>query len=197
MPAGRLDDMTVEAVRRAPPADDGDLRHILGVALVCAAAAISRGRTAEAITLLRQLGDPQRFTQRDGAVALLPRLVRTAIAAGCPEVVTSLRDIAAAPTPLRSNIAATLDGLIEQIHGRPSAAAERLRAAASGWEALGYPVETALTRADLARNLCAAGDPTAKAAAAHAKSLCRNLGLVPLPQVGDEPTAKSRAGEHG
>jgi hypothetical protein len=182
---GALDDTTVEAVRHAPPADEGDLRHILGVALVCAAAAIRHGRTAGAVTLLKLLGDPQRFTQRDGAVELLPRLVRTVIAAGCPEIVTGLHDIATVPTPLRSHIAATVDGLIEEIHGRPDTAAERLRAAVSGREALGHPVEAALTRADLARNLRAAGDPTAESATAQAKSLCGELGIVPLLHVGD------------
>jgi DNA-binding SARP family transcriptional activator len=182
---GALDGATVEAVRHAPPADEGDLRHILGVALVCAAAAIRHGHAAEAVALLRALGDPQRFSERDGAVELLPRLARTAIAAGCPEIVTGLQDIAAMPTPLRSHIAATVDGLIEEVHGRPGTAAERLRAAASGWEALGHPVEAALARADLARNLRAAGAPTAKSATEHAKSLCRELGIVPLLHVGD------------
>jgi DNA-binding SARP family transcriptional activator/tetratricopeptide (TPR) repeat protein len=179
-----LDEATVEAVRRIPPADEGDLRHVLGVALVRAAAAIRHGRADEAVTLLRGLGDPQRFTDRDGAVELLPQLARTAMAAGCPETVTGLRDIAAVPTPLRSHIAATVDGLIKEIHGRPAAAAERLRSAASGWETLGYRVEAALTHADLARNLRAASDPTAKSAAGHAESLCRDLGLVPLLHMG-------------
>lgn len=182
---GALDEATVEAVRRIPPADAGDLRHVLGVALVRAAAAIRHGRADEAVTLLRGLGDPQRFTDRDGAVELVPQLARTAIAAGCPETLTGLRDIAAAPTPLRSHIAATVDGLIKEIHGQPAAAAERLRSAASGWETLGYRVEAALTHADLARNLRAAGDPTAKSAAGHAESLCRALGLVPLLHIGD------------
>ena len=173
-------------MRHAPPADAGDLRHILGVALVCAAAAILRGRPAEAVSALQEVGDPQRFAERDGAVELLPRLVRTAIAAGCEGTVTGLRDIAALPTPLRSHIAATVDGLIEEICGRPAAAAERLDAAASGWEALGFPVEAALTRADLARNLSAVGDPTANSATAHATSLCRDLGIVPLLTMNDE-----------
>jgi DNA-binding SARP family transcriptional activator/class 3 adenylate cyclase len=181
---GALDDATLEAVRRIPPADEGDLRHILGVALVRAAAAIRRGRPNDAMTLLKDIGDPQSFTNRDGAFELLPRLVRTAIAAGCPETVTGLRDIAAVPTPLRLHVAATVEGLIEEICGRPAAAAGRLRAAASGWEALGYPVEAALTCADLARTLRSAGDPTAKSAAEHAKTLCGELGLVPLPQMG-------------
>jgi tetratricopeptide (TPR) repeat protein len=181
---GALDDASVEAVKHAPPADDGDLRHILGVALVCAAAAIHRGRPADAVSALQEVGDPQRFTERDGAVELLPRLVRTAIAAGCQGTVTGLRDIAALPTPLRSHIAATVDGLIDEIHDRPAVAAERLHAAASGWEALGYPVEAALTRVDLARNLSAAGDPTANSATAHATSLCRDLGIVPLLTMG-------------
>jgi len=181
---GALDDTAVEDVRRAPPADEGDLRHILGVALVCAAAAIRRGRPAEAAAVLRELGDPQRFVDRDGAVELLPRLVRTAIAAGCPDTVTGLREIAAAPTPLRSHIAATVDGLIEEIHGRPAAAAEHLRDAASGWEALGYRVEAAFTRADLSRNLRAAGDPAARSAAEHAELLRRELGIVPLLRMG-------------
>src|SRR5262249_54025440 len=118
---GALDDTTVEAVRPIPPADEGDLRHLLGVALVCAASAIRRGRPHEAVSLLRDLGDLQRFSERDGAVELLPRLVRTAIAGGCPETVTGLRDIAAVPTPLRLHIAATVAGLTEEIRGRPVA----------------------------------------------------------------------------
>jgi DNA-binding SARP family transcriptional activator/tetratricopeptide (TPR) repeat protein len=181
---GALDDATVEDVRRAPPADQGDLRHILGVALVCAAAATRRGHATQAVTLLRELGDPQRFADRDGAVELLPRLVRTAIAAGCPETVTGLREIAAVPTPLRLLIAATVDGLIEEIHGRPAAAAEHLRGAASGWETLDYRVEAAFTRADLSRNLRAAGDPAARSAAEHTELLRRELGIVPLPRMG-------------
>ncbi len=93
---------------------------------------------------------------------------------------TGLRDIAAVPTPLRSNLAATIDGLTEEIHGRPAAAAERLRTAASGWEALGYRVEAAFTHADLARNLRAAGDPAAPSATERAEMLCRELSIVPL-----------------
>jgi hypothetical protein len=181
---GALDDATVEAVRRIPPADEGDLRHILGVALVCAAAAIRRGHAAQASKLLRELGDPQRFVDRDGAVELLPRLVRTAIAAGCPETVTGLREIAAVRTPLRLHIAATVDGLIEEIHGRPAAAAEHLRDAASGWETLDYRVEAAFTRADLSRNLRAAADPAARSAVEHTESLHPELGIVPLLRTG-------------
>jgi tetratricopeptide (TPR) repeat protein len=94
---GTLDDATVDSVRRMPPADEGDLRHILGAALVCAAAAIRHGPPAEAEALLKGLGGLQRFTERDGAVELLPRLVRTAIAAGCADTVTGLHDIAAVP----------------------------------------------------------------------------------------------------
>jgi len=179
---GTLDDATVATVRRTPPADEGDLRHILGVALVCAAAAIRRRRAEEALTLLKALGDLQPFSERDGAVELLPRLVRTAIAGGCPETVTGLRDIAAVPTPLRLQLEATVAGLIEEIHGRPAAAAQRLRDAASGWEALDFPVEAAFTRADLARNLRASTDPDATRATQHADSICRDLGIVPIGQ---------------
>jgi hypothetical protein len=80
--------------------------------------------------------------------------------------------------------AATVDGLIEEIHGRPAAAAEHLRDAASGWETLGYRVEAAFTRADLSRNLRAAGDPAARSAAEHAELLRRELGIVPLLRMG-------------
>lgn len=110
--------------------------------------------------------------------------MRTAIAADCPQTVTGLRDIAAVPTSLRLQIAATVDGLIEEIHGRPAAAAERLRAAASGWEALGYRVEAAFTYHDLARNLRAAQDATAPSETEHAHSLCRDLGVMPLVHAG-------------
>ena len=179
---GALDEATVDAVRRAPPADEGDLRHILGVALVCATTAIRRRRAEDAVTLLRALGDLQPFSERDGAVELLPRLVRTAIAAGCPETVTGLRDIAAVPTPLRLQIAATVVGLLEEIHGRPDAAAGHMRDAASGWEVLDYWVEAAFARVDLARNMRAAGDPDAAPATEHADSVCRDLGIIPLDQ---------------
>jgi hypothetical protein len=54
--------------------------------------------------------------------------------------------------------------------------------AASGWERLDFRVEAAFTRADLARNLRAAGDPGAKPATEHADSLRRELGIVPLDQ---------------
>jgi hypothetical protein len=134
------------------------------------------------VTLLRALGDLRPFSERDGAVELLPRLVRTAIAGGCPETVTGLRDIAAVPTPLRLQIEATVAGLIEEICGRPGAAAERLRDAASSWEALDYRVEAAFTRADLARTLRAAGDPDAIKATERADSICRDLGIVPIDQ---------------
>jgi hypothetical protein len=106
---------------------------------------------AEAVTLLGAVGDLQPFSKRDGVVELLPRLVRTAVAARCPETATGLRDIAAVPTTLRLLIVATVAGLIEEICGRPAAAAERLRDAASGWEALDYRVEAAFASADLAR----------------------------------------------
>jgi CO/xanthine dehydrogenase Mo-binding subunit len=79
-------------------------------------------------------------------------------------------------------IAATVVGLLEEIHGRPDAAAGHMRDAASGWEALDYSVEAAFARVDLARNMRAAGDPDGAPATEHADSICRDLGIIPLDQ---------------
>ncbi len=70
---GQLGSADICAVAATPPADDGDLRHVLGSALVHAGAAMARHEPGQAADVLRRLGDAQRFAERDGAVELLPR----------------------------------------------------------------------------------------------------------------------------
>jgi hypothetical protein len=177
---GELSDEVVADVLATPPADAGDLRHILGAALVAAGAALDTGNLPAAAAAVTSVGELQQYVDRDGAVELLPRYARTAIACELPNLVEELAGIDAVPTPLRRSIAATISGLVAEAAGDHNAAVANLSHAADGWRELGFRVEEALTRVDLARNLIAAGDADAEAASAAAESSCETLGIKPI-----------------
>ncbi len=177
---GELDDDTMRQVLATPPADDGDLRHILGVALVVAGIALAEADSVRAAAELEKLGDLQRFVDRDGAVELLPRLARTALAAGCCDLVTNLTGIDRVATPLRRAIAATMSGLLAEAGGEAASAVKQLSDGVDHWHELGFIVEEALTLVDLARNLAQVGSPDAREAARRARRACQALGVRPL-----------------
>jgi tetratricopeptide (TPR) repeat protein len=148
-----IDDDVVREVTGTPPADDGDLRHVLGSTLVVTGAALLGSDHATAVAALEGLGDLHRFVERDGAVELLPRLVRTALAVERPELVAQLDGIDEVATPLRRLIAETVEGLLAESRGDVDTAVAKLSAAAAGWDELDFRAEAALTRADLVRVL--------------------------------------------
>jgi DNA-binding SARP family transcriptional activator/tetratricopeptide (TPR) repeat protein len=174
---GELDSEAVAQVLATPPADDGDLRHVLGVALVDAGAAVAAGDMSRAVAAVESIGGLQQYVDRDGAVELLPRLVRTALACDRADLVASLSGIDAVPTPLRRSLAAMVSGLLAEARGDIKAAAAQLSEAVEAARALGFRVEEALTLVDLARNLGAAGDPAARRVAAEAEAACTTLGI--------------------
>ena len=147
---GRIDTQTVAEVAATPPADPHDLRHVLGVAAVVTTAALDSGDPAKAREVLSGLGELQRFVERDGAVELLPRVVRLAIRAGCPEVVRGITDVATVDTPLRRLIAVTIEGLTRAVDGDEDRAVELLRKAEEGWAALDFAAEAGAVHDDLA-----------------------------------------------
>jgi len=90
---GELDDATVDAVRTTRPADERDLRHVVGSVAVLMSAALMRGDTEEAERQLESLGDLQQLVGRDGAVEQLPRLVGLALRTGRGDLVVGLHAI--------------------------------------------------------------------------------------------------------
>jgi hypothetical protein len=176
---GELDGDTIAAVIATPPADEGDLRHVLGSALVHAAAALAQDQQAVAAAALCTLGDMRRFRDRDGAMELLPRLVRTAAAAGVPELVADLHGIDAVATPLRSHISATVDGLLAAQAADHERAVPMLRQALRGWTGFGCRLEAAWTALDLARSLAVTGDPEAGTVLSTAHQECAAMGMRP------------------
>jgi DNA-binding SARP family transcriptional activator len=156
---GELDEVTVHAVAATPPADEGDLRHVVGVALVRAAQALADDRPADAAALLTELGPADRLVARDGAMELLPRLARTALRAGVPDVMAGVGEVAVVPTPLRTCVQQTVAGLAAEAAADHDAAVMLLRQAVSGWTELGFVTEAALAQADLDRNLHAVSPP--------------------------------------
>jgi hypothetical protein len=146
---GRLDDTTLRQVAATPPADPDDLRHILGTALVIAGAALGRGDVATARSTLLCLPAAQHFVDRDGAVELIPRLLRTAARAGCAELVRGVHGVDDIGTPLRQAIASTVAGLRLLGEDAPVAAAPVLQEAFDRWQRLGFVAEASAVQADL------------------------------------------------
>ena len=131
---GELDDATVDAVRTTRPADERDLRHVVGSVAVLMSVALLRGDTEEAARQLESLGDLQQLVGRDGAVEQLPRLVGLALRAGRGDLVVGLHAIDAEATPLRRIIATHVGGLIAAAEGRRGEASALLTRAASSWQ---------------------------------------------------------------
>ena len=72
--------------------------------------------------------------------------------------------------------AALLAGRTFAARGDADAALRALETAVAGYESLGYPLETARARLELARVLAATGSPLALGVARHARDACEKLG---------------------
>lgn len=151
---GELDGPSLDKVRDTPPADQGDLRHVLGSAIVLATAALEAGNQSAAIANLSQLGGLRRFAERDGAVELLPRLIRTARRAQAPHLTAGLQGVELGGTPLAEALNATLRGLLALAAGEDAVA--DLELAASRWSGIDARFDEAQTRLDLGEALIAA-----------------------------------------
>jgi hypothetical protein len=144
-----LDAATVDAVRTTRPADERDLRHVVGSVAVLMSDALQRGDADQAVRHLESLGDLQLLVERDGAVEQLPRLVGLALRAGRGDLVVGLHSIDAEETPLRRIIATHVAGLVAAAEGRRDQALALLTSAASSWQAFGNVSEALAARRDL------------------------------------------------
>ena len=174
---GELDGPSLDKVRSTPPADQGDLRHVLGSALVLATAALDAEDLSAAIAHLSQLGDLRRFAERDGAVELLPRLIRTARRARAPHLTAQLNSVELGGTPLADALHATVRGLLALAVGQD--AVGDLELAASRWSAMDARFDEAQTRLDLGEALIARGDGRAGEVLSSVRSALDAMELTP------------------
>lgn len=145
----------VEATR---PIDAEDLRHQLGRALVLATAELDAGDLGAARRELLPLPDLPLLAEREGAVELLPRMARCALAADSPDLFDALRSVPREPaTPLRRCIFQHVDGLLALSAERFDEAAAHLSAARAGWSRLGQRLEQAYAAQALTEALDATG----------------------------------------
>lgn len=138
---GHLDDAVVAEVLATPPADETDLRHVIGTAVVRARHALDQSDPQEAAMVLTGLGDLSVYAARDGAAEFLPRVLRLADEAGLEGFGAELADVTLEATPLGRALTASVRGLVRHD-------AALLRDAVGAWEALGPSVELDLARAD-------------------------------------------------
>jgi tetratricopeptide (TPR) repeat protein len=155
---GELDDEELQRVAGTEPIDEEDLRHELGRALVIAGAALARGDVALARTAVTCLPPARKLAAREGAMEQLPRLVRSALAAGCPETVDELRYVDREPaTPLRRCVFHHVDGLLAAHASEYERALHLLGAAADGWARLDQRLEQAYALLSIGATMREAG----------------------------------------
>jgi hypothetical protein len=138
---GRLDDEALAEVLATPPADDTDLRHVIGTAVLRARHSLDRGDRAGAAEVLAGLGDLTAYAARDGAAEFLPRVLRLAGLAGLSGFGGELADVTFEATPLGRALTASVRGLVRSDK-------ELLARAVVAWEALGESADLELARAD-------------------------------------------------
>ena len=137
----RFDDDALAAVLATPPADDTDLRHVIGTAVLRAHHCLDRDDHAAAAEVLTGLGDLTAYAARDGAAEFLPRILRLAAAAGLSGFGADLADVTFEATPLGRALTASVRGLVRRDR-------RLLLHAVTAWEALGDSVDLELARAD-------------------------------------------------
>jgi DNA-binding SARP family transcriptional activator len=138
---GRLDDGVLAEVLATPPADDTDLRHLIGTAVVHTRHALARGDASVAASVLTGLGDLTAYAARDGSAEFLPRILRLAAEAGLEAFGAELSDVTFEPTPLGRALTGSVRGLVRR---DPTLLLE----AVSAWELLGDSVDLQLARSD-------------------------------------------------
>ena len=173
-----LDEATLRSALATPAADEGDVRHVLGLSLLSASWDLCQGDPDRARDTLQKLAPVDRFVGRDGAVELLPRLVRLALAADNADLVLGLPGIDTVKTPLRRLIQLTVTGLQFIARRLPDEAIAPLEDAVQGWQAFGSRVEAAYTEFDLAWCLSVTDALGAARVRAHAESEFADIGVV-------------------
>lgn len=139
---GRLDEGALADVLATPPADDTDLRHVIGTAVLRARHQLDAGDHPGAAEVLTGLGDLRVYAARDGAAEFLPRVLRLAAEAGLTGFGTELADVTFGDTPLGRALTGSVRGLVRQDR-------TMLGDAVTSWAVLGESVDLELARSDL------------------------------------------------
>ncbi len=120
-------------------------------------------------------------------VAYLPEAVRTALAAGDPELAERLSSGIEAVLPMQRNAVASVQSLLLESAGEHEAAADSFAAAAARWHEFGVPYEEGHALFGRARCLAALGrGPEAAPPLDAARGLFERLGAKPALAAADE-----------
>jgi class 3 adenylate cyclase/tetratricopeptide (TPR) repeat protein len=167
--------------------------QILALALPAAAALrLGLGETTAALALLAELERIPNVRSESNYASNLPDAVRTALAAGDPDLATRLTEGVEPIYPLHEHALATVGALIREDHGSYAEAAELFADAAERWERFEMPWERAQALLGHGRYLLATGRPAeASEPLREARKVFTELGAKPA--VADTDTLLERA----
>jgi tetratricopeptide (TPR) repeat protein len=173
--AAPLADWAVEKARElAEP-------QILALAFPPAAALrLAMGETADALAPLTELERIPNVRSESDYASNLPDVVRTALAAGDPDLATRLAEGLEPIYPLHQHTLASTHALLAERRGEHAAAAEAFADAARRWESFEMPWERAQARLGQGRCLLALGRPSeATGPLREAREIFASLGTKP------------------
>jgi class 3 adenylate cyclase len=173
----RADPLAADALRVART---NPIRGVSAVYLVAAATArLEVGDPAGCVALLEECEDVLRDKAETLFVYLLPMAVRTAVAAGRPDLARRLAAGVDAVLPFAARVERTLSAQVLELDGELPAAAEAFAQAAGGWRDFAMPFEEAHAWFGAGRCLAAGADVARTDALQRAAALFEELGAVP------------------
>ena len=160
--------------------------------VLSAAAALRLGEDPRAaLTLLTELEGIPNVRHGPEYASMLPDALRTALAAGDPDLAARLAEGVKPTYRLHEHALATARALLREQHGSHAAAAELFADAAQGWESFEMPWEKAQGLLGQGRCLLALGRPTASDPLQQAREIFAGLGAKPA--VADTDALLERA----
>jgi class 3 adenylate cyclase/tetratricopeptide (TPR) repeat protein len=152
------------------------------------------GDTAGALALLSEL-ERTPLRNEPHNVANLPDAVRTALAAGAPDIASRMVEGVEATYPLPDHAITTARALLAEHRGEHAEASTLFADAATRWEEFEMPWERAQALLGLGRCLLALGDPAAQVHLNEARQIFADLGAAPpvatVDALLDRATARS------
>jgi len=161
-------------------ASDSAEPDIISMAFTAAAEVLhARGQPEQAKALLAELEQVPNIRTNGYYAALLPELVRTALALEAPGLASLLVEGVESRTPLFERAVRTCRAQVAEANGVYAEAAVLYAEAAQGWREFGNVPERAYARLGQGRCLSALGDASAEGPLREARGLFQALGYKP------------------
>ena len=174
--------------------ESGNLDWIVGGLGLIALARAALGQHARAAVLLTEIDATPGSHQNEGYAAVLPAMVRAALATGNPELAHRLTTGVEPQSPYHEHALTTATAALAEAHGNHHVAARGYDDAARRWGAFGVMPEQAFALLGQGRCLLALHDPTADQSLRHARELFQ--GLQAQPSIDECNTLLAETAEH-